>query len=898
MSLHHLANFFAPKSVALIGAGTRTASVGQAVLRNMLASGFKGEIWPVNPKYERIGELVCYRSLHSLPASADLAVLMTPAATIPELIADLAANGTKAAIVITGGLDSAATERMRATAKRAGLRLIGPNCLGVLAPPAGLNASFAQGTVDAGDLALISQSGAIIAAMLDWAKARGIGFSHVVSLGNMLDVDVDDLLDFLAGDPKAKAILLYLEHITDGPRFMSAARSAARAKPVIVVKAGRHPAAAKAAASHTGAMAGSDDVYEAAFERAGLIRVTELDHLFSAAEVLARGIRISGERVAIVTNGGGAGVLAVDRLQDLGGTPATLLPRTLAILDRKMPAGWSHGNPVDIVGDAGPDRYAAAMSAVLEDSQCDAAIVLNCPVAIASSTDAARAVVEAVAGAKARKPVLAAWLGADAVAAGRKLLANARIPSFETPAAAVDGIMHLVRYERAQKALMQTPPASVLQRPPDTQTARAVIEAALRDGRTLLSEAEAKAVLSAYNIPVAETRLARTPDEAATLTDQMLQSRAASSRAVIKISSRDISHKSDVGGVRLNVLNGEEARAVAQSMIRTVERLRPGAIIDGFMVQPMIERADAFELIVGLAEDPVFGPIVLFGAGGTGVEVISDKALALPPLDAVLALSLMRRTRIFRQLQGYRDRLPCDLDAISVTLISIAGLAADLPEIQEIDINPLLADANGVIALDARIVVRASPRQTWRGGRFAIRPYPKELEQDVRLTNGRTALLRPIRPEDERLYTEFLARVSPEDMRLRFFSPMKELSHAFIARLTQIDYARQMAFIVLDRPTGELLGVSRFFADPDLTSAEFAVLVRSDLHGLGVGWLLMRHLIDHARLIGVGEIYGHVLKENVTMLKMAAEMGFISVPSAEAPGTYRVSLTLANDAPH
>ena len=893
MSLRNLGHFFAPKSVALIGASTRAGSVGHTVLANMRGSGFAGAIWPVNPKYRQTADLPCYPAVGARPATPDLAVLMTPPATIPALAADLVAKGTKAAIVITGGLDQVTTERMLRNARAGGLRLVGPNCLGVLAPPVGLNASFSAGSPLIGNLALVSQSGAIVAAMLDWAKGRGIGFSHVVSVGNMLDVDVDDLLDYLAGDPKAKAILLYLESITDGARFMSAARSAARAKPVIVIKAGRHPEAAKAAASHTGAMAGSDDVYDAAFERAGLVRVTELEHLFSAAEVLAHGGRLSGERIAIVTNGGGAGVLAVDRLQDLGGTLSALSPATLAILEQTMPVGWSHGNPVDIIGDAGPDRYRAAMAAVLDDPQCDALLVFNCPLGIASSTDAASAVVQAAANASTRKPVFAAWLGAGAVAEGRKILTEASIPTFETPAAAVDGVMHLVRYERAQMALQRVPPVGAGDQVADNPAAKRVIHAALADGRALLSEAEAKAVLAAYGIPVAETLIAKTPEDVAVMTDRMLEALKPGARAVLKIWSRDVSHKSDVGGVRLNILSGAEAKAVAQSMLLNVERLRPGTKLDGFMVQPMIETSNAIELILGLAEDPVFGPIVLFGAGGTGVEVIKDKVLALPPLDIVLAGSMIERTRIYRQLQGYRDRPACDLDAIVRTLIRIAELAADRPEIQELDINPLLAGAQGVIALDARIVVRAVPSQLRRGERFAIRPYPKDLEKQLTLSGGRVVLLRPVKPADERLYTDFLTHMSAEDMRLRFFSPIKELSHAFVARLTQIDYARQMALIALDPETDQLLGVSRFSADPDLLAGEYAVLVRSDLHSLGLGWQLLQQLIEHARELGVAELYGHVLRENVTMLAMAKELGFSVESNPEDHGVFRVSLKLA-----
>jgi acetyltransferase len=872
VTVRNLNHLLAPQSVALIGASTRPNSVGATVARNLLAGGLPGPVWLVNPKHPEIAGVRCYPSIAALPEAPDLAVICTPPTTVVGLLEELGQRGTHAAVVITAGpreLDDA----IFAAAQRYDMRLLGPNCLGVIVPGAGLDASFAHTSALKGDLALVSQSGAIVTAVLDWAKARGIGFSHLVSLGNMIDVDVDDLLDHLATDAKVRAILLYLEGIRDARSFMSAARAAARVKPVIILKAGRHPEGARAAASHTGAMAGSDAVYDEAFERAGVVRVADLGDLFEAAGVLSRIGRISGERLAILTNGGGAGVLAVDRVRDLGGVLADVSPATVASLDRVLPAGWSKANPLDIMGDAGPERYSAAYRALLADRSVDAILALNCPTAVASSTDAAMAIATAYREAKVRglaKPTVSAWLGAAAAAPGRRVLEEAGVPSFETPAAAVDAFMHLVAYQRSQVALLRMPSDAPAGQPSDRATAARVIAGALADGRALLSEAESKAVLAAYGIPVAATRIAKSPQGVANRAAEVIAEGGAGTRVVVKIWSRDIAHKSDVGGVRLGLLDPEEARAAAEAMLRNVASVKPEAHIEGFMVQQMISRPRAHELIVGLAGDATFGPIVLFGAGGTGVEVINDKALALPPLDRPLALALMRRTRINRLLAGYRARPPADVNAVADVLVRIGDLAADFPEVGELDINPLLADENGVIALDARILVRAAPANRHR---LAIRPYPASLTSSVTLTSGLNVLMRPVRPEDERLALEFYAKLDPEDIRMRMLTPMKEPSHAFIARLTQIDYAREMAFVALDDAKA-LLGVSRLNGNADGDRAEFAVMVRSDLKGHGLGWQLMQKLLAYARSEGMKVVEGHVLAENTTMLKMCRELGF------------------------
>ena len=897
MTVRHLDRIFEPRSVALFGASTREGSIGRTVAHNLLTGGFAGEIWFVNPKGHVIDGHRCLADAAALPGVPGLAIIATPPATVPDIVEAVGGLGTRAAVVLTAGLGSGPDSlqaRMLAAAERHGMRIVGSNCLGVLAPRVGLNASFAHCNALEGDLAFISQSGAIVTSVLDWASSRGIGFSHVVSMGNMDDVDVDDLLDYLAGDVGSRAILLYLEGIRDARSFMSAARRAARVKPVVVIKGGRHAGAARAAMSHTGALAGSDAVYDAAFERAGLLRVYDLDELFDAAETLTHLEPFSGDRLAVLTNGGGAGILAVDRLEDFGATPARLTPETIARLDAALPPTWSKGNPVDIIGDAGADRYRAALDILLDDAGSDAVLVMYCPTSLQSGDTVAEAVIATIAARHPAKPVLTSWLGEDTAMSARALFQQAGIPTYATPGRAVGGFSHVVRHAKAQRDLMRTPPDVSGAFVPDVAAARAQVTGALAAGRSMLSETEAKLVLAAYGVPVAETVFAADPAAAGEAAQRLVDAAGSSGRCVVKIVSPDISHKSDVGGVRLNVLSGQEAEAAAAAMAERVASLMPEARIEGFVVEPMIMRPRARELIAGLADDPTFGPVVLFGAGGTAVEVMDDKALALPPLDMILARSLMARTRIHRLLQGFRDWPAADLDAVALTLVKIAQLAADIPEIRELDINPLLADQDGVIALDARIVAVADADAGRSPGnrRFAIRPYPSGLEERVVLADGRAVRLRPVRPEDERYYEDFFAALDPADVRLRLLAPIKALSHNFVARMTQIDYAREMAFMAFDDGGGALLGVSRLATDPDRERAEFAIIVRSDLKGHGLGWVLMQKLIAHARAEGLAELTGDVFAENTTMLSMCRQLGFRVAMDPRDPALCTMSLDL------
>ncbi len=871
MTIRNLDLMFQPRSVALIGASRQQGSLGNLLARN-LAQTFRGDVAFVNPRGGEIDGRICLPAIASLPAAPDLAVIVTPAATVPGVVAELGGIGTRAVVVISSGIKGALRQAMLDAAKPYCLRLLGPNCIGLMLPGLGLNASFSHIAAPKGDLAFLSQSGALITGILDWAASRRIGFSQVVSLGDMADVDFGDLLDYLAGDTKSRAILIYMESVTHARKFMSAARRAARSKPVIIIKSGRHATGARAAASHTGALAGLDAAYDAAFRRAGLLRVFDLNELFTAAETVSRVPRISGDRLAIVTNGGGAGVLAVDHLADLNGRLAELSPETLRTLNAALPPAWSQANPVDIIGDAEPDRYAVAVKAVLADPVIDAVLVINCPTAVASSTDAARAVVrsrdEAGLGFTRAKPVLANWLGDHSADAARHIFADAHIPTYETPSNAVSGFMHLVAHARAQEQMMRAPPSRAPGLAPKREAAEQVIATALAANRTMLSEAEAKALLLAYRIPTVPTHIAR---DVVAVRAAASTIRAGGSAVVVKILSDDISHKSDAGGVVLDLKSEDEAADAAARMLERLARSHPDARIDGFTVQPMVRRSRAHELIVGMSEDATFGPLIMFGAGGTAVEVERDTALALPPIDLKLGHELIGRTRIARLLAGYRDRPKADLDQIADTLVKVSQLVADHPEIREIDINPLLADENGVVALDARVRVAdeaVTPRRP-----MALRPYPVEWERLIGLHGLGPVLLRPIRPEDEHLYRGFFAKVSQTDSRLRFFTPLKGLTHEFLARLTQVDYAREIAFVALS-DVGELLGVSRFTADPDYEHAEFGVLVRTDLKGRGLGRALMEHLIAYARAEKLREIAGYILAENTGMLALAEQLGF------------------------
>ena len=890
MSIRHLDRLLEPRSVVVVGASDRVGSVGATVWANLRAGRFEGPIFAVNPKHITLAGLPVFARVGDLPQAPDLAVLCTPPHTVPGLIDDLGRLGTRAAVIITAGLSAAQKQAMLNAARPHLLRVLGPNCLGLLTPHLGLNASFAHTDALAGEVAFISQSGALVTAVLDWAKSRHIGFSHMVSLGERADVDFGDLLDYLASDARTRSILLYIESIEQPRKFMSAARAAARNKPVIVVKAGRAGNGMKAAASHTGALAGSDLVFNAAIRRAGMLRVDTLQDLFMAAQTLARFAGNRNEALTLMTNGGGAGVMAADAAALAGVSLSDLSDSLSDKLDSFLPANWSHGNPIDIIGDAPVQRYTDTLAALLADRSSGAVLFMHAPTAIVRSADIARACAPLVRQAPGR--VMACWLGDAAVTDARRIFEDAGVADYATPEEAVRAFALLATYRRNQTLLREVPTASEIG-PPDTAAAQVPIDSALAEGREMLDELEAKAVLKAYGIPVVATVATGLTAEA--VVAAMNASADIHYPVALKILSPDISHKSDVGGVRLNLRNEIELREAADAILANVHQRQPQSRITGFTLQTMAARPLAQELIVGVSIDPVFGPVLLFGQGGTAVEVLADRAIALPPLNRVLARELISRTRVAKLLAGYRDHLPAKLDAICDVLIALSQMLADLPELIELDINPLWADHNGVIALDARVRVSLEGREGHAGAaRFAIKPYPAELEQTV-TWGDESIVLRPIRPEDEPQHRAFVNQLRPQDLRLRFFNSRRELPRSELARLTQIDYAREMAFIAvrnLADGTAQTLGVVRAVIDPDNIDAEFAIIVRSDLQAHGLGELLMRKMI--AFLVGRGtqRMIGDVLRENDVMRHLVHSLGFAADSTATEFDAMRFVLPL------
>lgn len=891
MTVRNLERLFHPSSVAIVGASIRPRSLGNLVTKNLVATGFAGALYPVNPHHDTVEGLRAFKTISELPAPPDLAVICTPPSTIPGLIGELGARGTRAAIVLTAGLstnfDTAgkSIQTLMLEAARPYLfRILGPNCLGLLVPGINLNASFSHIPATPGRLAFISQSGALCTAMLDWAESRGIGFSHLVSLGNSADIDFADVIDYLASDTATDSIILYIESITNARKFLSAARAAARNKPIIAIKSGRVAAGARAAMSHTGAMAGADDVYDAAMRRAGILRVQNIDELFDSVETLSHVRKIAGNRLAIMTNGGGPGVLAADTLIEVGGALADLSPDTLAKLDSVLPATWSRGNPVDMIGDATPERFRNVAEILVQAPEIDAVLFTYSPTALADSLEIAKSTVAAFL--NSDRPVFANWLGGAAMETARHVFEQAAIPTFDTPERAVCAFAHLVEYQQNQIALLQTPSSMEQTSIDNPALVRRIIDKAIGEGRNLLTEPEAKDVLAAYGIPVVKTMIATSRDEAARCAT------AIGYPVAVKLLSPDITHKSDVGGVVLDLQNEDEVLAAADAIRERLIQYQPTARITGFSVQEMARRPNGIEVILGATTDPTFGPVILFGHGGTAAETINDRAIGLPPLNSVLARELISRTRIAKLLKGYRDHPPADIEALASILVRLSQLVSDFGEILEIDINPLLVDNTGGCALDARIRVapakNADPAQ-----RLAICPYPRKHEEVV-LFEGSPLMLRPIRPEDESAHRRLLTEANPEDLRFRFFGYGRGVSHQDIARWTQIDYDREMAFIATRTgPDGvaRTLGVVRSVCDPDNIRAEFAILIDSNMHRRGLGQLLMRKMIDYLRQRRIKTLDGQVLMDNGPMLDFVKKFGFTAKP--DTGGIYHLLLDLA-----
>ncbi len=889
MTIRNLNHLFAPGAVALIGASERPGSLGAAFARNLIGAGFEGPIMPVNPRRLAVAGTLAYPDVKSLPVVPDLAIINTPIGTIPGLIADLGARGCRAAIVVPEAPEPAGTALRAAMLEAARpymLRLLGPHCHGVMVPGHHLSASLAPAPCLPGKLAFIAQSNAVVGSVMDWARPRNIGFSAVVSAGDMVDIDMGDLIDWFAMDRRTSAILLYLESVTNARKFMSAARAAARIKPVIALKAGRQGLAAQAAASHARRMASADAVYDAAFRRAGMLRVSTLEELFEAVGTVAIDSLALGERLVIVSNGGGAGVLASDAAIDQGDALASLSPETMVRLTEQVPGLRTAQNPIDLGADATPERYRKALDVLVAEREIDALLVIHSPSAISAPTECAKVVAE-VLGGRRRPRTLACWLGDAAVAEARGVLGAAGVPHFETPGQAVRGFHHLVEFHRSQELLMETPASVPTGFTPDTAHVRSLVAHHMAAGEGWLHSDEALEIIAAYGIPIIAPRVAAGPAAAAARAAEL------GFPVALKIRARDILHKRAAGGVALNLATADAVTGAAEAMLRRLAAAghEPQGI--SFTVEPMLQRPDATELILGMVDDPAFGPVMLIGHGGTAVEVIDDKAMALPPLNLNLAHAALGRTRVSRILAGFPGTPAADQDSVALSLVKLGQLVADVPEIAELEINPLIADAAGVLALDARIRL-ATPRLP-STRRLAIRPYPKALEEEITLPDGRVLLLRPIMPEDERPLQAGFAQVRPEHVRLRFFAPMKELSHRLAARLTQIDYDREMAFVLVGPGVpgeAEWFGTVRIVADPDNEKGEYAVLLRSDLVGQGLGRLLMEHIIAHARTRGLAEIYGEVLRENTGMLHLASELGFRIETDLEDLDIVKVRLTL------
>jgi len=892
-----MVGFFSPASVALVGATDREGSVGFTVLQNLQRDGFKGRIFPVNPKRSEIIGLRCYPGLSAIPEAVELAVVVTPAATVPGVVAECVSAKVKSVVVISAGFKEkgaegvALEEKIQAELRKGSTRLIGPNCLGIMNPWLGLNATFSHDIARPGSVAFLSQSGALLTAILDWSLSEQVGFSAIVSTGSMLDVGWGDLLAFFGEDDKTQSILIYMESIGDARAFLSAAREVSFSKPIIVIKVGRSEEASRAAASHTGAMTGSDEVYDAAFRRCGVLRVDRIADLFYMAEVLGKQPRPRGSRLMILTNAGGPGVLATDALMAGGGELAPLSDSSRQALDEFLPPHWSHANPVDILGDADPERYARAMEIAIEDPHCDGLLTILAPQGMTDPGQVAEGL--KVHAKKHGKPVLASWMGGNGVAEGVNILNNAGIPTFSYPDSAVRAFQSMWDYTYRLRGLYETPfpaddPAILKGR---KEKARQLIERAGSSGRTLLTELESKEILKLYGIPTVPTWHAKTEDEAAA------KAKETGFPVVLKLHSETITHKTDVGGVQLNLANEKQVREAYEAIETSVIAKAGRDAFLGVTVQPMV-LAQGYELILGSSIDAQFGPVILFGSGGQLVEVYRDRALALPPLNTTLAERLMERTKILKALRGVRGRKPVDLLALQTLLVRFSEMVVEQPRLREVDINPVLASAEHLLALDARMVLFGRDVQDAKLPKPAIRPYPSQYISSWIAKDGKEITIRPIRPEDEPMMVAFHGTLSDMSVYLRYFHVQKldsRIAHENLIRRCCVDYDREIALVAEHQVPGtgerEILGVGRLTKQLGGEEAELGVLVTDRFQGKGLGRELVRRVVEMARAEGVPTIVAHILAENGAMIALAREFGFEPMPGGEA-GSLNAVLTL------
>ena len=872
-----LDKIFQPKSIALIGASDRIGGVGYSVMKNLLTSGFTGSVFPVNLKHKMIQGVPSYKTIKDIKEPIDLVVIATPAKTVPALLETCGKIGIQGVVIISAGFKEAGEKgkkmfrQIKATAEKYNIRLIGPNCVGFINPTLGINATFLSGMALPGKIAFISQSGALCASILDWSIDQNVGFSNFVSMGSMADVDFADLIDYFGTDPNTSCILIYMESLTNARKFISAARAFANYKPIIILKAGKSDEGAKAALSHTGSLAGNDAVFNAAFTRAGIVRVETIAQLFHCAQALAMQPRPQGNRLAIVTNAGGPGVLATDYLSENGGTIAELSKATFQELNKFLSAHWSHNNPVDVLGDADAETYSEAVKICMHDKNVDGVLAILTTQDMTDPTAVARAL--ASINTPNSKTIMACWMGEQDVQVGRDILEIAKIPHYRYPESAVDVFLKMYNSAHNLKLLQETPPAAPQNFNPDKKNAIALLQAVRADGRNQLLESEAKQLLKYYNIPIAPSQVVTSAKEAADVATKI------GFPVVMKIVSPDIGHKTEVGGVLLNIVSTQEAEAAFETIMKNVTIHSREAKVTGVLVEKMIKKR--FELLIGAKKDPIFGPVVVFGMGGVLVELLNDTNMGLPPLNMTLAQRVIEKTKAFQMINGFRGLPKVDIEALQFLLVKFSYLLMDFPELKEIDINPYAVDAQGGFALDAHIVMDEKVPMAKRKSydHLVISPYPIKYQKEIKSKKETKFLLRPIRPEDEPLQVEMFGHLSKETIYYRFMGYRPKVSHEFFIRFTQIDYDREMAIIAeIDTADGKkMAGVARIVCDAWKETAEFAIVVADPWQGQGLGSELTDFILEIAKDMGVKKILASVLNTNQVMIKMFEKRGFVKI---------------------
>jgi len=874
----NLDKIFNPKSVAIIGASDEEGSVGLAIVKNFTQLGYSGKVFLVNIRKPEILGVKTYQKVGQIPEPVDLAMIATPAKTVPDVVEECGKAGVKGVIIVSAGFKETGAEgkaledKILEITKKYGIRVIGPNCIGIIRPRINLNATFVDKMPKPGKVAFISQSGALGSAILDWAIHENIGFSNFVSVGSMIDVDFGDLIDYFGTDPKTKSILMYVEGITEARKFMSAARHFARTKPIIVVKAGKFSESAKAAASHTGSLSGEDAIYDAAFKRAGVVRVEEIEDLFNAAEVLGTQPLPRGPNLAVITNAGGPGVMATDALIARGGKLAKLSQKTMDTLNRVLPPFWSKGNPIDVLGDAGADRYKTAVEACLNDKNIDGVLIIFTQQAVSGAVEIAKTIVELVKSkAYQNKTILTSFMGYGAVEEANSILNANNIPTYSTPENAIKTYMYMYQYERNLELIYETPEERPVDTAPPKRPIMVILRNAAMENRELLTEDEAKRFLEYYNFPVVKTEVANTADEAIAFAHQI------GYPVVLKILSPQIVHKTDAGGVMLDLNSDADVKQAFDIIMHRAKEYNPNAKIIGVTVQPMISRK-GYEVIIGGKTDPLFGPVILFGMGGVGVELFKDYSIGLPPLNTTLIRRMMEETKVYQLLKGYRNVPPANLKLLEETMVLFSQLLIDFPQIKEIDINPLLINEKEACILDARITVdRDSVFKKFEPHEhMVISPYPKKYETLWTLRNGQEVLLRPIKPEDEPLWLEMFQSFSEESIRYRFFQLLKDTPHEVRVRYCNIDYDREIAIVaeLSEENRKRILGVGRLSIEPDGKSGELAFIIGDQWQGQGLGTKVVDYVLEIAKDMGVETVYAIMLPDNRRALNLTKKMGF------------------------